>query len=60
LLPLSTHASLNFGLGPVMFWLLSGSILTMFGLRRSAGKEVDDNASSLGRGAVLPRSWIRN
>jgi len=29
LFPLFTHASLNFGVGPVMFWLLSGSAITI-------------------------------
>jgi hypothetical protein len=33
LFPLFTHASLNFGLGPVMFWLLSGSAIAICGRR---------------------------
>ena len=37
LFPLFTHASLNFGLGPVIFWLLSGSAFTLFG--RGAGRD---------------------
>ena len=33
LFPLFTHASLNFGLGPVIFWLLSGSAIAICGRR---------------------------
>jgi hypothetical protein len=38
LFPLFTHASLNFGVGPVIFWLLSGSAISLGG--RNLGREV--------------------
>jgi hypothetical protein len=60
LLPLFTHASLNFGMGPVMFWLLSGSILAMHGRRPSTRKEVGDDTNLLGRSAGLPRPGVHN
>lgn len=37
--PLLTHATLNFGVGPVMFWLLSGAVTSMFVRRGGTSAE---------------------
>ncbi len=39
--PLLTHATLNFGVGPVTFWLLSGAVTSMFVRRGGTSAEQD-------------------